>query len=811
MPAMPPHPLIPCALAALAGIALAGFWPAAWPVAFAAAFAAAFALLAALIWQGGRAGRFSPPVLALFFFLLAAGRAGCLLSAPAPELARLADGSMRRITGLVASAAEPTRWGHRVLMELEGPGRKPVPGLVRLDFPKGVSPPGPGQRISLDAKLKPFVNFANPGGFDYSGFMAKKGILARAYAGKKAGLSQLGPGGLSAWKKIPALMRQRAGDLFQGLPEGAPKELLRALALGRRAALLPKARSDFAAAGVAHLLAISGLHLGLVWGAGYLALRLVLAAWPALALRFAVPKLAAFGAFIPCLAYAVLASGGAPTLRALVMAACLVGALFLDRPYRPAGALAFAALILGLAWPGQIGGASFQLSFIAVGAILLAGVPLAERLPKAGRGGRLLWGVSAWLLVSLVVGLSVWPLSALYFHQISFIFLPANALLVPLTGFLVLPLALIGCFTGLAWPAFGQAVLGLALYPAAWSIDLASALAGIKWSHIFLAGPGPWATALIYAGLFFAACFSGKRRVMAAALACLMAAGAWWLEAPHPKPDGRLFARVLDVGQGQAVVLTLPDGKVLVVDAGGLSGGSLDTGRQVVAPFLWSLGIGRVFALAASHADFDHTGGLPFLARWFSPRQIWTNGLAGKPCGSYTALLAEAESGQARLLGPGELFSLKELGGARVSLLWPLPGGAPKGWKSNDASLWLGFALGDCAIWLPGDAGPKVERRVAPLLPRAGKQIILAPHHGAKHSLSPALLQRLKPEAVVISAGWQNRFGFPRRSTMERIRAHGAAIWQTALYGCISLSTGGRSWRITPYLQKPRVLPAGGR
>ena len=298
---------------------------------------------------------------------------------------------------------------------------------------------------------------------------------------------------------------------------------------------------------------------------------------------------------------------------------------------------------------------------------------------------------------------------------------------------------------------------------------------------------------------------------MAAALACLMAAGAWWLEAPHPKPDGRLFARVLDVGQGQAVVLTLPDGKVLVVDAGGLSGGSLDTGRQVVAPFLWSLGIGRVFALAASHADFDHTGGLPFLARWFSPRQIWTNGLAAKPGGSYAALLAEAGAGQARLLGPGELFSLKQLGGARVSLLWPLPGGAPKGWKSNDASLWLGFALGDCAIWLPGDAGPKVERRVAPLLPRTGKQIILAPHHGAKHSLSPALLQRLKPEAVVISAGWQNRFGFPRRSTMERIQAHGAAIWQTALNGCISLSTDGRGWRITPYLQKPRVLPAGGR
>ena len=805
MPPMSGHPLIPCALACLAGIALSGLYPRAWPL----SLAGTAVLLAVLVWQGGRRGKFPVWLLALFFFCLALAKAGALQGGPGPELSRLADSGNHRLTGLVISAPEPTRWGSRVLLQADTVDQKPVPGLVRLEFPKGTQPPAPGRRISLETKLKPFVNFANPGGFDYREFMSRKGVLARAYVGKMAGLKDLGPGGLPAWRLCPALLRQRAGELFHSLPPGAEREFVRALGLGQRAALPPKVRDDFSAAGVAHLLAISGLHLGLVWGAAYLALRLLLAAWPALALRWAVPKLAALGAFVPCLAYAVLASGGSPTLRALLMAACLVGALFLDRPYRPAGALALAALILALAWPEQIGGASFQLSFIAVGAILLAGAPLADRIKEKAGSGRLLWGLMAWLLVSLVVGLAVWPLSAHYFHSISFIFLPANAVLVPLVGFVVLPLTLVGCFLGLIWPALGQAALGLALFPAGWSLGLASALAGVSWSHIFLAGPGHWATALIYTGLFATACLSGKRRAAVGLAACVLAVGAWWLETPHPKPDGALTAHVLDVGQGQSVVLCLPDGKVLVVDGGGLPGGGLDTGRQVVAPYLWSQGFGRVYALAASHADFDHTGGLPFLARWFTPVQIWANGRPPEPKSAHAALLIAAGTGRAELLGPGELAKLNVLGGAKLSLLWPPPKGAPPKWKTNDASLWLGFSLGDCALWLPGDAGSKVERRVTPRLPIAGKQIILAPHHGAKRSLSSALLKRLKPEAVVISAGCLNRFGFPRVSTLERIRSHGAEIWQTAQSGCVSLSTKGLAWRITPYLEKPRTCPKG--
>jgi competence protein ComEC len=274
----------------------------------------------------------------------------------------------------------------------------------------------------------------------------------------------------------------------------------------------------------------------------------------------------------------------------------------------------------------------------------------------------------------------------------------------------------------------------------------------------------------------------------------------------RPSPaDGRLTAWVLDVGQGTSTMVRLPQGQVVLVDAGG-GYGELDFGQRVIAPFLWSQGLKRVDLLVASHPHPDHVGGLPFLARWLDPQAIWTNG-RGEERGAYGAMLAGARERGVAVRGPEAITREMELGGAKLRLIWP-PDAPPRFKLSeNDASLWLGIGTDQTWLWLPGDAGPRVERTVLPSLPEGGANVLVAPHHGGKGSCSAELLARLKPQAVVISAGCANRFGMPRADTMERIAAAGARTWLTATRGAVKLTGEGGTWRVEPYLSPARPCP----
>ncbi len=801
---MPLHPLIPPLLALLAGIAAARLWPLPWAWCLAGAGLAALLLVA----QGWRRGRFATWLLVICFLLLGAGRYGQVASRPLPacHVRHQADGRPHQVEAVVVSAPEPGRWGRRVVLEALALDGRSACGRVRLALPRRTTPPPPGSRLRLLVRLKPFVSFANPACFDYAGFMAAKGLYVRAYAGRRSGLELL-PGrerGPRVWLEG---LRSRLGRVLERLKPGPGRGLVRALLLGQRGELPSRVREAFGGTGTAHLLAISGLHLGLVWGLAYLVLRYGLGLVPGLALRHALPKLAALGALVPCAAYAALAGGSTPTLRALVMAAALVAALWFDRPYRPAGGLALAGLGICLVWPRAPFTLSFQLSFTAVAVILLAAAPLARRLRGHGPAGRVLGGVLGWLALSAMVGAALWPLSVRAFHQLPLLSLPANALLIPLVAFLALPLGLLGAGVGLLWPDGGLALLELARLPAGYAVELARWLAGLPGAVRYVAGPDEVTVGLLYACALAWLALRGRWRLVLGGGLTLAVLVALLLGMRPPSPDGRLTAWVLDVGQGLSVVLRLPRGQVLVVDGGGLPGGGLDTGRQVVAPFLWHQGFSRLRLLVSSHPDHDHAGGLPFLARWFRPRAIWTNGEPPRP-GAYGRLLAVARRRGIPVLTPASLPAEQELGGARLRLVWPRPDG-PRPRRRNDRGLWLGVGLGRAWLWLPADVGPRVERRVAPLLPAAGEQVLVAPHHGGKDSCTPELLARLRPRLVVISAGCFNHLGLPRASTLERLAAFGVPVAATACRGCLRLSTAGRRWRIEPHLPIPRRCLAG--
>lgn len=796
------HPLVIPAVAYVAGVLTCHWlglpW---WPL-----LAGAGLLGAGLVAWAVRRRELPVWGVAIFCLVLGAGLLGWERSGElSPDHVRhLVAMRPKVLLADVVAAPERTQHGWRLLVDARKVEGKPVQGLVRLSLTEHWSPPKVGQRMAALVRLKPVTSFANPGGFDYAGYLAQQDIYVTAYAGKRAGLRILAPGQIGVWRQWVEGLRERLSLCLERLPAGPGRGLLRALILGQRGELGGDVRDAFGATGTAHLLAISGLHMGLVWGICFLAFRLVLAAWPSLALRINVIKLAAVGALIPCACYAVLAGGSTPTLRALIMAICLVAALMIDRPYRPSGGLALAALVIGVIWPQAVLTLSFQLSFVAVASILLAAGPLIDRIKGKQGKAKIRGAIFGWLVLSAVVGAAVWPLTVPHFHQLPLMSLPANALLVPLVGLATLPLALLGAALALVWPNGGEAVWWLAMGPAWLATGLAQAMAAIPGAVRYLAGPGPWPVLLIYAAALAGLVFRRHWRWLA--LGPGLAALALWAGQGPPPPDGKLTAWVLDVGQGSAAVIRMPQGQVVVADGGGWGTGSFDFGQKVVAPFLWSQGFDQVQIVAASHAHPDHVGGLAFVVRWFDPQQVWTNGSVSQ-ARDYRRLLEAARDEGVPVKGPQSLPAEMALGGAGVKLLWPRQAPEPEE-EENHSSLWLGFGLGKAWLWLPGDNGPQVERELAALLPAGGWQVLVAPHHGGVGSCTRELMARLKPQAVVFSCGCGNSFRMPRPGALSRARASGARLLGTDSQGAIRLVSDGGAWQIAPYLAPPRHCPS---
>jgi competence protein ComEC len=268
------------------------------------------------------------------------------------------------------------------------------------------------------------------------------------------------------------------------------------------------------------------------------------------------------------------------------------------------------------------------------------------------------------------------------------------------------------------------------------------------------------------------------RRCAAAAVAALVVAGAveaWPLVRP---PDGRLRVTVLDVGQGDAIVVELPDRRALVVDAG--SGGPmrLDAGERVVAPYLWNHGVMRLASLVTTHADQDHAGGVPALARSFTIAERRDPG-------------TEA-SASAR--GP------RWLAGVRVTSLNPLA--AVPGIARNEAAVVLRLDYGLASFLLVSDIGATAERALMDSGADLGATVLKVAHHGSRHSSASEFLAAVRPTVAVISVGGRNAYGHPARETLQRLAAVGARVLRTDRDGAVVMETDGRALSVTRWVPR---------
>jgi len=590
-------------------------------------------------------------------------------------------------------------------------------------------------------------------------------------------------------------IRRDSVSLFAG--EGP---YVRALILGERGDIPAPVMERFARTGLVHLLAISGLHVGLVVGIAFLALG---------AAGLPRPHAAAVCvAALPLLNALVVPRPAVQ--RASLMAAAVLAGIVSGRRTAPLNGLAIASIVLAMADPWTTRDLGFQLSTAATAAILLAAVPGAPspaedaggRDPARARGARRLLRAVAGragdgLGISCAAQLGVTPILATATLRLPWTAAALNIVAVPLLG-TVLALVLVT----LAAAALGPAEL--ARWPAAAAIG---GLQGLRSLAALADRPGaalavsaaalPLLVAAGAAGIGLAAVarfgfrspVRGAPRRSAPIAACgLLLAFAGLLGGPRhdtaaaPVPPLRLTA--FDIGQGDSLLVETPGRETVLVDTGGSPLSSFDPGATILAPALRARGV-RALDVTISHFDADHAGGLAGLSRELPVDEIW---MASPPPPSHPGLDAShatrvaLTAGHQRRAGPCLWKVL------HPPAVWSAAGAA----GANDLSLVLLLRCGRRALLLTGDSEAAAERAWARpgLMPGAG--VLKVPHHGSRTSSGPPLLEAVGSRHALISVGWENRFGHPHEEVLESYRRRQIAVYRTDRDGAVSFELGSR-------------------
>lgn len=613
-----------------------------------------------------------------------------------------------------------------------------------------------GEALAVWARLRPPRGFASDGAFDAEADARRRGIHAHGFA-KSAALVERrpeqdarGPGA-----RLGRARRWARAVLRARLPAGEEEGLVRAMLLGDREGLSREASEAFRIAGTYHVLALSGAQVALVAG------LIVVALWM---LRLP-PAATAASVCVAVWLYALFVGAETPVVRAALMAAVLAGGKALDLDSDAANLLGLAAGVLLVDSPSAIGDVSFQLSFAATLAVIRVTPPLAACLPRLPMQAQLVVAASAAAQIALA------PLMALHFHRLAPAALLLNLAAGPLaSGVLLAGFALLAA-EALA-PVLARPVAELCWLLAHALLRSSDGVRGLPWLDARVPDP-PWLAVLAHlAGL--AALVRGRRALAAPLLLAGLAALAL---GTGGSADGRLRVSVLDVGQGDAIVLLSPGGRALAVDAGPAWRG-LDAGEAVVAPFLWSRGVTRLDALALTHADGDHVGGAAFLERALGAAEVWVGpGGPGEQDGA-----RGARPGRRIVLRPGGRL---DWDGVEIAVVGP-----PRDSRSasvNEASLMLRVRYRAVSMLLTGDAGTAAEARLS--APRT--DVLKVGHHGSRTSSGAALLGRLRPSLAVVSVGRANPFGHPHPEVLGRLLAAGARVLRTDRDGTVTVSTDG--------------------
>jgi competence protein ComEC len=611
----------------------------------------------------------------------------------------------------------------------------------------------PGDRWRLTVRLKQPRGFMNPGAFDYEGWLFQQRIGATGYVRREAPQQRLGS---SPDYPLTRLRLRLINAIDQVLADAPNLGIIRALAIGERSRVSEETWTLLRATGTSHLMAISGLHVGLVAGMAFVLVRRL---WPlshSATLLIAAPRMAATMAIVGAFAYALLAGFSIPTRRAVIMITVLMLGIILQRNLAFRLSLAWALFMVLIVDPFSVLSIGFWLSFGAV-AVILFGM-------QGYLSNRSAWWKWGRVQVLIVAGLL--PLTLFFFQEQSLIAPIANLIAVPWVGILMLPLILFGTMLLFPLPAIGELLLTVASH----GMDLLWRLLEHLASLDLMLGasliPPKWAVAAGCVGVVLLLAPSGfPGRWLG--FAWLLPLG--FLPTPRPN-EGELWFTLLDVGQGLSVVVQTRE-HVLVYDTGPRFSPSFDAGKHILVPFLRYHGIRHIDYLIISHEDSDHSGGFNSVRSEFSIGKILGNGTIGKI-----------------RLDPCRRGQHWHWSGIDFQMLHPPPAGTT---GRNNESCVVRIVSPGGSILIPGDIEERAEHRLLRLPPAVLKaDILVAPHHGSSTSSTEAFLNAVQPTYALYAVGYRNRFGFPHRQVVARYQERGVELYASATSGAIRFDLG---------------------
>ena len=662
---------------------------------------------------------------------------------------------------VVRIAGFPRAVGDAVVFLAEPLSDSRVPVRIRLGWYGAQQVPRIGDTWQFEVRLKRPRGTRNPGVFDYEAWLFRERIGATGYVvnGKRNRLlERTGGHGIDRVRNGHV---ERLAALFPDQREAA---VLAAITVGARHLVSHDAWSLFAATGTNHLMAISGLHVGL---AGTSAYFIALVGCALLRRRGNYIYVGLVSALLMATAYSSVSGFGVPAQRATLM--ILFGALVLlrGREIRSIDVLGAACIVLVVLDPLATMMPGFQLSFLAV-AVLLWWASRRTLMRGASRASRL--AQVPVQIASMQLGLlfGLMPITALVFHRVSLVAPAVNFVAVPLFSVVTVPFALLGfAMAGLASIA-GDAALRVSAASIGLLIDLLDVSSELPFASFPIAritGIAWLSLALVAAWAVFPPGWPG-RSVAWLAIAAIVS------HRIGGPPVGCVDLRMLDVGQGLAAVLRTRT-HTLLYDTGPATPGGASAARRVVIPYLRAEGVSDIDLVIVSHSDTDHAGGLEDILDNLNVREV----VAGEPLRQSPVA--------ASLCRRGMRWSWDTVD---FVVLHPPAGEHPAG---NDSSCVLEVIAGERRMLLTGDIGAAVEASLVRTGLLAPADVVAVPHHGSETSSIRPFVDALRPQLALVSAGYRNRWSLPRQNVVRRWRDAGSTVLTTSVDGALGVRLCG--------------------
>jgi competence protein ComEC len=645
-----------------------------------------------------------------------------------------------------------------------------------------------GNRIEILGKLETPRGPRDPGDFDFQRYLLLKGISGVVYVQNADALSLLSSGE-GSWKlrNIIASIRSRMASAIDNTVDGVEASFLKGILLGDRSDIPSEVKTSFINSGVVHVLAVSGLHVGMV-------ALIFISVFTLLRLRR--PWITLFT--VVALLFYMLLTGSAPSVvRATIMATVILLAPVFQRKSDVFNSLAFSALVIFFFDAKQLFAPGFQLSFAAVGSILYFYPKIASlsaRFPQWLGTNRLFDSLWKLFSVSFAAQVGTFPFTVEYFGRISIISFVVNLLVIPAVGiglalgFVISLFSLLSSWLASVYGAAEQLLLHLVLRLINFSGNL---------SFAYLAVPSLGLLGFLIFYLAVAFLFNLKERGLRKKLIfALLILGNIAILPGIVGDTPKVRLTVIDIGQGDASLVQFPSGKALLIDAGPKTF-TYDAGEKIVVPFLKRT-VRRLDGLLVTHPHSDHLGGVESVLRSIPVDMVFDAGQEGKSSiyRSYRRALSELGIPRVRLRAGDTIDLFDE---ARVFVLHPTSRFVQRDSLHfvrdfNNGSVVIKILYGKVGLLLTGDAEDPSETQM--LLVYDGflkSNFIKVGHHGSITSSGEEFIGAVKPQYAAISVGAINKFGHPSMEVIGRYKALGTSVSRTDQQGALVYETDGET------------------